>query len=132
VLGGDGCNGDPGTAAAPLDACYHAGRATVDGGDRASLYPAAAAHECLFFGGYIAGHRRFEEAIHLGLPNGNAAVWSWLSEPMYAGAFYQAGAHWSGTGTSSWYWNNQITATANLAGAAAQHTFRCSFDDRIR
>lgn len=133
VFGGGACNGDPGAAASPLDPCFRTGRHVSDRLDRPALYPASAAHECSFYGGFLTGLRSFEEIVHGGAPNGDFINYSWLAEPMFSSAkFYQGVARWSGTGTTGWYWNSQVTATAMLAGAESPNRYRCVFNDLLR
>ena len=134
VFGNASCSGPTN---AGQDPCFRAGRYVNDKQDRARLYPSSAAEECKFYGGWLQSLRGFEELIHLGNPNGDNNVWTWLMEPMQApGAttyFYQGLARWSGTGTPSWYWNNTIAQTASLEGPeSATRTFRCAFHDILR
>ena len=133
VFGGHACNGDPGTAGSPLDPCFRTGRHVTDRLDRPALYTASAAHECSFYGGFLTGLRAFDEIVRGGAPNGDLTTFSWLTEPVFAGrVFYQGLARWSGTGTTSWYWNDRIAGTASHDGGASPNRYRCVFNDLLR
>jgi len=133
VFGGSACNGDPGTAGNPLDPCFRAGHHVTDRLDRPALSAASAAHECTFYGGFLAGLRTFEEILHGGVPNGDAAGWSWLAEPAFTNRdFFQGVARWSGTGTTGWYWNDRVAGTASLAATGSPNRYRCVFNDLLR
>ncbi|HRE90615.1 MAG TPA: hypothetical protein PK095_15930 [Myxococcota bacterium] len=128
VLGNYSCSGPTNAGQEP---CFKAGRYTVDKQDRAFLYPSSAAEECRFYGGWLQSLRGFEELIHLGNPNGSN-VYSWLMEPMYAGAYYQAMGRWSGAGAPAWYWSNAASTTTLGGPEEANRTFRCAFHDILR
>jgi hypothetical protein len=132
VFGGNVCNGDPGTAGSPLDPCFRTGHHVTDRFDRVATYPASAATECSYYGGFVGSLRTFEELIHGGAPNGDFAAYNWLTDPMFAGAFYSGLARWSGTGNFGWYWNNQLTGTAGLGGYGNLYRYRCVFNDLLR
>ncbi len=132
VFGGSSCSGPTN---ANQDPCFRAGRYVNDKQDRAAMSPSAAAEECKFYGGWLQGLRGFEELVHLGNPNGNFNVWSWIMEPMYASNYYQGIARWSGAGTAAWFWHSISgpTQTGSLAGPEeVTRTFRCAFHDIIR
>lgn len=136
VLGGRACTGLAADVDGPRDTCLRIGRVTVDPTDRPPLYAAAAAHECLAVGGWLADLRTLEGLIHAGLPGGVWEHYSWIMEPGGGGGgtnYWTMGARWQDTGDATWWWNNQDTQTASgIWPDGVSTAYRCVSDDVLR